>query len=99
MFLSLVVIMGFLPDVGAGDGPRRPTLAVGTATAVVLAMSAWRMRRRLQHHGIECEPKALFVARQGVRVAMLAGLSRLLAGHKGLVLLGAVFLDVCNRSR
>jgi putative multiple sugar transport system permease protein len=52
--------------------------------ALIMVVLAVRARRNQLKHGMETEPLALFVARNGIFAGMMAALSWLLASYKGL---------------
>ena len=75
---------GFIPDWFQGSELRITSLLIGALVALAMLVLAWRARSNQQQHGMETEPLALFVARNGVFAAIMVALSWLLASEKGL---------------
>ncbi|WP_119154196.1 multiple monosaccharide ABC transporter permease [Caldimonas tepidiphila] len=88
---------GFLPDPLGGEALRLSSLLLGLLAAAALV--GFKLRERLQaaRHGMEVEPMAVFALKNAAFVAIIAGLSWLLAGYKGLpnVLVVMAVLIVC----
>jgi putative multiple sugar transport system permease protein len=75
---------GFIPDF-FGDGEFRVTsLLVGILAALVLIAVKARSRARQIKHGMEDEPFAFFVLKNGVFAAVIIAFSYLLASYKGM---------------
>jgi putative multiple sugar transport system permease protein len=75
---------GFIPDWFQGSELRLTSLLLGALVALAMVVLAWRARGNQQRHGMETEPLALFVIRNGAFAAILVGLTFLLASYKGL---------------
>jgi putative multiple sugar transport system permease protein len=75
---------GFIPDWFEGTELRLTSLILGALVALAMVVFAFRTRTRQKLHGMETEPLALFVTRNGVFAAILLVLSVLLASYKGL---------------
>jgi putative multiple sugar transport system permease protein len=75
---------GFIPDWFQGSELRITSLLIGALVALAMLVLAWRARSNQQLHGMETEPLALFVARNGVFATIMVALSWLLASYNGI---------------
>jgi putative multiple sugar transport system permease protein len=75
---------GFIPDFSGADGVRMASLLLGVGIAVALAVAGLRARANQHKHGMEVEPRALFVVKTAVFGGMLVYFSYLMASYKGL---------------
>jgi putative multiple sugar transport system permease protein len=75
---------GFIPEVFEFDGLQLTSLVVGLAVSTWLVAASVRSRRRQLAHEMEVEPWGLFMGKQFIFAALLAYLTYLLAGYRGL---------------
>jgi putative multiple sugar transport system permease protein len=87
---------GFIPDWFDGERLRLTSLLIGAVVAVAMVAANLRQRALQSRHGIEPEPTLLFAVKNAAFVALIVGLSYLLATYKGLpnVLIVMVVLTV-----
>jgi len=74
---------GFIPDVFGLGRPNITAILLGAITAAVLVFMAMRNRQRHTKYGMEGEPFAFFVAKNGLIAAAIIFLSYLLATYRG----------------
>ena len=75
---------GFIPDWLEGETLRTTSLVIGVLVALAMVAGKLRQRALRLRHGIEEEPSLFFAAKNLVFVALIVGLSYLLATYKGL---------------
>ena len=75
---------GFIPDWLEGETLRTTSLVIGVLVAIAMVAAKLRQRALKLRHGIEEEPYLFFAAKNLVFVALIVGLSYLLATYKGL---------------
>ena len=76
---------GFLPEfLGEPGGVRLSSLLVGVAIGVLLVVLNVRGRRRRQAHGIEAEQAGVFLVKNVLMLAAIAGLTWQIVSHRGL---------------
>jgi putative multiple sugar transport system permease protein len=75
---------GFIPDPFGGETLRITSLIAGLLMALVMLVVKVRGRADRVKHGMDNEPKAFFIVKNLVFVAMIAAFSYLLASYKGL---------------
>ena len=75
---------GFIPDWLEGETLRTTSLLIGVLVAIAMVAGKLRQRALRLRHGIEEEPSLFFAAKNLVFVALIVGLSYLLATYKGL---------------
>jgi putative multiple sugar transport system permease protein len=75
---------GFIPDWLEGEALRTTSLLIGVLVAIAMVAGKLRQRALKLRHGIEEEPYLLFAGKNLVFVALIVGLSYLLATYKGL---------------
>ena len=75
---------GFIPDPFGGETLRITSLVAGLLMALGLLVVKVRGRADRVKHGMDNEPKAFFILKNLVFVAMIAAFSYLLASYKGL---------------
>ena len=79
--LSSGFLPEFLPEPG---GLRLSSILLGVAAALVLVALNARNRQRRERHGIETEPLGFFAAKNALLLAVIGGLSYLIASYRGL---------------
>ena len=75
---------GFIPDPFSIEDLKLGSLLIGLGVAALLVLAKLRERAGLVKHGLADEPLLFFVAKNAVFVALIVGLSYLLATYKGL---------------
>ncbi|MBL4890497.1 MAG: sugar ABC transporter permease [Rhizobiaceae bacterium] len=75
---------GFLPNIVAGKGLNITALLLGSGAAMVIVFLEWRTRMQQQRYGIESEPFAFFIGKNGLVAAAIIFISYLLATYRGL---------------
>jgi putative multiple sugar transport system permease protein len=75
---------GFIPDWLEGETLRATSLLIGVLVAIAMVAGKLRQRALKLRHGIEEEPYLFFASKNLVFVALIVGLSYLLATYKGL---------------
>jgi putative multiple sugar transport system permease protein len=75
---------GFIPDWLEGETLRTTSLVIGVLVATAMVAAKLRQRALKQRHGIEDEPYLFFAVKNLVFVALIVGLSYMLATYKGL---------------
>jgi putative multiple sugar transport system permease protein len=75
---------GFIPDWLDGETLRTTSLVIGVLVATAMVAAKLRQRALKQRHGIEDEPYLFFAVKNLVFVALIVGLSYMLATYKGL---------------
>ena len=75
---------GFLPNIVAGKGLNITALLLGFGAAMVIVFLEWRTRMQQQRYGIESEPFAFFIGKNGLIAAAIIFISYLLATYRGL---------------
>jgi len=75
---------GFIPDWLEGESLRTTSLVIGVLVAIAMVAAKLRQRALKLRHGIEEEPYLFFAAKNLIFVALIVGLSYLLATYKGL---------------
>jgi putative multiple sugar transport system permease protein len=75
---------GFIPDFFGGGEIRITSLAVGVAAALALVAIKARGRAKQIKHGMEDEPLAFFLLKNGLFAAAIIAFSYLLASYKGM---------------
>jgi putative multiple sugar transport system permease protein len=75
---------GFIPDWLEGETLRTTSLVIGVAVAIAMVAAKLRQRALKLRHGIAEEPYLFFAGKNLVFVALIVGLSYLLATYKGL---------------
>jgi putative multiple sugar transport system permease protein len=75
---------GFIPDFFGGGEIRITSLAVGVAAALALVALKTRSRAKQIKHGMEDEPLAFFLLKNGLFAAAIIAFSYLLASYKGM---------------
>ena len=75
---------GFLPNIVAGKGLNITALLLGFGAAMVIVFLEWRTRMQQQRYGIESEPFAFFIGKNGLVAAAIIFISYLLATYRGL---------------
>jgi len=75
---------GFIPDWLEGEALRTTSLVIGVLVAIAMVAAKLRQRALKLRHGIEEEPYLFFAAKNLIFVALIVGLSYLLATYKGL---------------
>ena len=75
---------GFIPDWLEGETLRTTSLLIGVLVAIAMVAGKLRQRALKLRHGIEEEPYLFFAGKNLVFVALIVGLSYLLATYKGL---------------
>ncbi len=75
---------GFIPDWLEGETLRTTSLVIGVLVATAMVAAKLRQRALKLRHGIEDEPYLFFALKNLVFVALIVGLSYMLATYKGL---------------
>lgn len=75
---------GFIPDWLGGESLRTTSLLAGVISAFALLVAKLRERGHQTAHGMATEPRAFFVAKNLVFVAIIVAFSWKLASYKGL---------------
>jgi putative multiple sugar transport system permease protein len=75
---------GFIPDWLEGETLRTTSLMIGVVVAIAMVAAKLRQRALKLRHGIAEEPYLFFAGKNLVFVALIVGLSYLLATYKGL---------------
>jgi putative multiple sugar transport system permease protein len=75
---------GFIPDPFSGESLRILSLIAGLLMALVLLITKVRGRADRIKHGMDNEPYVLFILKNLVFAAMIAGFSYMLSSYKGL---------------
>jgi len=74
---------GFIPDLFGVGRPNVTAILLGAITAAVLVFMAMRNRQRHTKYGMEDEPFAFFLAKNGLIAAAIVFLSYLLSTYRG----------------
>jgi putative multiple sugar transport system permease protein len=75
---------GFIPDWLEGETLRTTSLVIGVLVATAMVAAKLRQRALKLRHGIDDEPYLFFAVKNLVFVALIVGLSYMLATYKGL---------------
>ena len=75
---------GFLPDPLNGESLRLFSVLLGVAAALALLVAKWRARSAARRHGMDVEPAAVFLAKNGLFAAIIVAGVTLLASYKGI---------------
>lgn len=75
---------GFLPNIVAGKGLNLTAILLGFGVALVIVFLEWRTRMQQKRYGIESEPFAFFIGKNGLVAAAIIFISYLLATYRGL---------------
>ncbi|HSD38770.1 MAG TPA: multiple monosaccharide ABC transporter permease [Rhodocyclaceae bacterium] len=75
---------GFIPDPFGGESLRITSFILGLAMALALVISKLRGHADRTKHGMETEPRALFIIKIAAFAAMITAFSYLLSTYRGL---------------
>jgi len=74
---------GFLPDPFGGENLRGFSLLLGVIAAAALIFTSLRSRAKQMKHGMENEPRAFFLLKNGIFAVVMVYFSYLLSSYRG----------------